>query len=338
MVSLLFAENTMTTTRKRRAPASVDAQTLPDVRLAAPSAVLAELGIDLGTWKVLTESIFPSAKTPEGVLLAVRYCQARKLDIMRRPVHVVPMWSKALGREVETVWPGIAEVQTTAARTGQWAGMDAARFGPDKTRTFNGRVKINDDWQDLQVTVTFPDWCEVTVYRVVQGTRCPFTETVWWEETYARAGGARSEVPTDMWVKRPHGQLLKCAKAASLRAAFPEEADYTAEEMEGKVIEADGVPVTGEPPGAAIEPAQGVDHNATPSADGETAAPDDVVDDAAREQIERLIARAAKVGAWGQAEEYCRSRFTGAALAFALAELGHAKDEARAKTTQRQAA
>ncbi len=72
--------------------------------------------------------------------------------------------------------------------------------------------------------------------------------------------------------------------------------------------------------------------------DGETAAADDAVDDEAREQIERLIARAAKVGAWGQAEEYCRSRFTGAALAFALAELGHAKDEARAKKTQRQAA
>ena len=216
------------------------------MRLAAPASALAELGLDVGTWKVLTESIFPSAKTPEGVLLAVRYCQARKLDIMRRPVHVVPMWSKALGREVETVWPGIAEVQTTAARTGQWAGMDAPRFGPDKTRTFRGRVRGEDGWQDIEVTLTFPAWCEVTVYRVVQGTRCPFTETVWWEETYSRAGGARSEVPTDMWVKRPHGQLLKCAKAASLRAAFPEEADYTAEEMEGKVIEADGMPVAGE--------------------------------------------------------------------------------------------
>jgi hypothetical protein len=37
---------------------------------------------------------------------------------------------------------------------------------------------------------------------------------------------------------------LKCAKAATLRAAFPEEADYTAEEMEGKVIEADGMPAS----------------------------------------------------------------------------------------------
>ena len=47
----------MTTTRKRSAPAPVDAQTLPEVRLAAPSTALAELGIDVGTWKVLTESV-----------------------------------------------------------------------------------------------------------------------------------------------------------------------------------------------------------------------------------------------------------------------------------------
>jgi phage recombination protein Bet len=327
------------TTRKRSAPTPVDAQTIPDVRLAAPSTTLAELGIDVGTWKVLTESIFPSAKTPEGVLLAVRYCQARKLDIMRRPVHVVPMWSKALGREVETVWPGVAEVQTTAARTGQWAGMDAPRFGPDKTRTFEGRAKINDEWQDIQVTVTFPDWCEVTVYRVVQSTRCPFTETVWWEETYSRAGGARSEVPTDMWVKRPHGQLLKCAKAASLRAAFPEEADYTAEEMEGKVIEADGMPVAGESAAEVIEPAQSVDGNGAFAANaGGASDMDAAIEDEGKEQIERLIARAAKVGAWGQAEEYCRSRFTGPHLVYALEELRVAKDEAQSKKTERKAA
>ena len=46
-------------------------------------------------------------------------------------------------------------------------------------------------------------------------------------------------MPADMWKKRPRGQLHKNAKAASLRAAFPEEMgnDYTAEEMEGQVIE-----------------------------------------------------------------------------------------------------
>jgi len=328
----------MTTTRKRSAPAQTDAHTHSDLRLVAPTAALTELGIDLGTWRVLTESIFPSAKTPEGVLLAVRYCRARKLDILRRPVHVVPMWSKALGREVETVWPGIAEVQTTAARTGQWAGMDPPRFGAEQTRTFEGRVKSHDSWQDIQVRVTFPDWCEVTVYRIVQGTRCPFTETVWWEETYARAGGAGCEVPTDMWRKRPRGQLLKCAKAASLRAAFPEEADYTAEEMAGKVIEADSLPVTGENTDAVIEPAEPADRQAGSVADSETLEMSAAIADEVQQQIERLVLRAAKVGAWGQAEEYCRSRFNGQHLAYALSELGRAKAEAQGNKTECRAA
>ncbi|MCK7472161.1 MAG: hypothetical protein MZU95_16440 [Desulfomicrobium escambiense] len=64
------------------------------------------------------------------------------VSMSKRPVHIVPMWNRALGREVEAVWPGIAEVQTTAARTGQWAGMDPARFGPELTQTFQGRVKV----------------------------------------------------------------------------------------------------------------------------------------------------------------------------------------------------
>ncbi len=107
---------------------------LPTARLPLPDNALKNLGLDGNTWKVLCESIFPSAKTAEGILLAVRYCQARGLDVLKRPVHVVPMWSKALGYEVETVWPGINEVQVTAARTGAWAGLDPAKFGPDITR------------------------------------------------------------------------------------------------------------------------------------------------------------------------------------------------------------
>lgn len=137
----------MTTQLKTADPASAP-------RLGITNTVLKELGLDLNAWRVLTESIFPSAKTAEGILLAVRYCQARNLDVLKRPVHVVPMWSKAVGREVETIWPGIAEVQITAARTGQWAGLDPAKFGPDITRLFAGRARTNNGWQDMQVELT----------------------------------------------------------------------------------------------------------------------------------------------------------------------------------------
>ncbi len=322
-------------------------------RLPVAATALAELGIDAGTWAVLTDSIFPSAKTPEGVMLAVRYCQARNLDVMKRPVHVVPMWSKALKREVETVWPGIAEVQITAARTGLWAGMDPPKFGPDRTRIFEGMAYEDGRQVQRKVEVTYPEWVEVTVYRLVAGVRCPFSETVFWEETYSRAG--RSELPNEMWQKRPRGQLLKCAKAASLRAAFPEEAgEYTAEEMAGKVIEVDAVPTVSTAASPSVADAQAKARPVAaalpaspagvaepepepPSAIPATeAARDAAIDAQVRAKIEQLVERACTTKAWGQAEDYARSRLTGEHLALALKLLTEAA-EASVREAQAQA-
>lgn len=197
-------------------------------------------GIDAGKWRVLCESIFPNAKTTEAIAMALDYCRVRGLDVFKRPVNIVPMWNKSLGREVETVWPGINEIQITASRTGQYAGMDAPEWGEIKKHTFKGSRKVDGKWEnDIKVEVEFPEYCAVTVYRMIQGQRCPFTEPVYWLENYSRAGGG--ELPTPMWEKRPRNQLLKVAKAFSLRAAFPEEGTYTAEEMEGKEIEHGGV-------------------------------------------------------------------------------------------------
>ena len=301
------------------------------------------LNLTPSTWKVLTDSIFPSAKTAEGILLAVHYCAARNLDIMKRPVHVVPMYSKAQGREIETVWPGIAELQTTAARTGQWAGIDPPRFGPLYERTFSGRIKRNGTWQDLESSVTFPEWCEVTVYRIVAGQRCAFTEPVFWLETYARYGGAFSELPADMWLKRPRGQLMKCAKAASLRAAFPEEATYTAEEMEGKVIESDTpLPMTGaaQELGSTARRSRPTDAKTKDAgtAESETAAVAETLASEAEseatmtQRIDKFIARVAENAAWTQAEQYLRDRCSGPDLAYALQALAVAQAQPQPQT------
>jgi phage recombination protein Bet len=269
-------------------------------------------------------------------MLAVQYCQSRGLDVMKRPVHVVPMWSKALGREVETVWPGINEVQTTAARTGQWAGMDPPKFGPDKTRRFDGSVKRNGGWEEVSAEVTFPEWVEVTVYRLIGGQRCPFTETVFWEESYARM--SRSPVPNDMWQKRPRGQLLKCGKAASLRAAFPEEAGYTAEEMAGKAIDADdgtvidadavtveaSKPRPSKPAAAPSQPDGDPPKGAKRPEPPPEIAPESVSDDL-RERVVKLVNFAEAKGAWGQALNKVRKELTGKELAYAEQELRKAQ-------------
>lgn len=215
---------------------------LRPARLPLPATA----GVDAGQWRVLVEAIFPNAKSSDSVLLALDYCKARGLDVMKKPVHIVPVWNSLLGRETETIWPSINEIQVTAARTKQWAGMDAPAWGPDVQHTFKGRRKGKDGWKDTVIDVTFPEWCAVTVYRMIDGNRCAFTEPVYWMEAYARVGGGI--LPNDMWCKRPHGQLHKVAKAASLRAAFPEEGDYSDVEMEGQTVGGDLAPV----PAAAV--------------------------------------------------------------------------------------
>jgi len=194
-------------------------------------------GIPPGTWRVLTDAIFPSAKSPDSIMLALDYCKARNLDIMKRPVNIVPVWSSQLKRYVENIWPSINEIEVTAARSGEWAGMDKPEFGNTIERTFTGRVRTDDGWQNESITLKFPEWIAVTVWRVIKGQRCAFTEPVYWEEVYGRQQG--TELPNATWIKRTRAQAIKVAKATSLRAAFPEEADYSADEMEGGVIEAE---------------------------------------------------------------------------------------------------
>lgn len=191
-------------------------------------------GVDKASWKALTEAIYPNAKTTDAVVMALSYCRARKLDPFKRPVHIVPMWSAATRGYVETVWPGISEIRTTAFRTGQYSGKDETEFGPMQEQKFSGRVG-NDE---RETVVKFPEWGRMKIKRNLQGVECVFVSPkVYWLETYGRIGA--SSLPNDMWAKRPIGQFEKCVEAAALRCAFPEEVgnDLTAEEMEGRTIE-----------------------------------------------------------------------------------------------------
>lgn len=174
------------------------------------------------TWKVLQETVFPKA-SDESILMAVDYCKVRNLDILKKPVHIVPIWDKEQKRYIDTVWQGISELRTTAMRTGQYAGCDDTVFGPDITK------KVGE------VEITFPEYAQVTVYRIVAGQRVAFSGgKVRWLETVATT---KDGTPNSMWKQRPYGQIEKCAEAAALRKAFPEELgnEYAAEEMGNKI-------------------------------------------------------------------------------------------------------
>ena len=189
-----------------------------------PPALVAR-GLTLEQWRVLKDAIWPAAKSNEAIFMAIDYCKARGLDPFKRIVHIVPVWDAEKKCLVETVWPGIAELRTTAARTGQYAGKDEPVFG----ETVEARIG--------DVQINFPEWCQVTVWRLIAGQRVAFHGSrVYWEEAYATKG--RSDEPNTMWRKRPRGQLAKCAEAEALREAFPEEigGDYSVEEMQGQTI------------------------------------------------------------------------------------------------------
>lgn len=181
----------------------------------------------------LKTSLYPGA-TDESVDMVLAYCRAGGLDPMTKPVHIVPMWvpEKKQGNRVispagmrDVIMPGIELYRTKAHRTGEYAGQDEATFGPIVDDTLNG------------VRVRYPEWCSVSVYRLVNGNSVRYTGKVYWLESYATAK-RDSDAPNVMWKKRPFGQLEKCAEALALRKAFPEAvgAQPTAEEMEGKAI------------------------------------------------------------------------------------------------------
>lgn len=178
--------------------------------------------------KVLGSSLYPGANH-DSIRMVLSYCKAAGLDPMQKPVHIVPIWDSKAGQMRDVVMPGVGLYRTQASRSNQMAGISEPEFGPMLTETLGGQ------------TVTYPEWCRVTVHRLLpSGQIAEFTAVEYWIENYAIKGGKEKSIaPNAMWTKRPRGQIAKCAEAQALRKAFPEIGSApTAEEMEGKSLDA----------------------------------------------------------------------------------------------------
>lgn len=195
---------------------------------------------------VLQSSLYPGASL-ESIRMVIGYCRAANLDPMQKPVHIVPMWDAKAGRMRDVIMPGVNLYRIQASRSGAFAGISEPEFGPNIVAELGG-VEIN-----------FPEWCRVTVKRqLASGIICDFTAVEYWMENYAIKGGKeKSQAPNAMWMKRPRGQIAKCAAAQALRSAFPEiAAQYTAEEMEGKDLHHEEGDVLDQPKNFGLSPAR----------------------------------------------------------------------------------
>lgn len=211
------------------------------VRLPYPKEA-EQYQVDESQWRALVDAVWPNAQSVDGILLALSWCRWRKLDPIKRPCHIVPIWNSKMGRNVEGVWPSISEVRITAFRTGNYAGIDEAEWGPTVSKTFVGAPRTVRDGQTSrerrEVSLTFPEWCRHVVYRIVQGQRYAFVgPKVYFLAAYGSVQD--TELPNEKWQEPGYYMLEKCSEAASLRRAFPEEMGdmVTAEEMEGRRYE-----------------------------------------------------------------------------------------------------
>ena len=176
---------------------------------------------------VLQSSLYPGANIG-SVQMVLNYCVAAGLDPMQKPVHIVPIWDAKAKQMRDVVMLGMGLYRMQAARSGNYAGVSDAEYGPDVTEKIGG------------VEITYPVWCKVSVKRLLpNGQVAEFSATERWKENYAVKGGQEKSIaPNAMWQKRPYAQLAKCAEAQALRKAFPEFGSAaTADEMEGKEID-----------------------------------------------------------------------------------------------------
>lgn len=138
--------------------------------------------------------------TDDELTLFLRQCRRTGLDPFARQIYFMKRSGKL---SIETAIDGYRLI---ADRSGAYAGNDDPVFDNENA----------------------PTKATVTVYKLVNGVRCPFTATARWSQYFP------GDKQGFMWKKMPHLMLGKCAEALALRKAFPAELSglYISEEMQ----------------------------------------------------------------------------------------------------------
>ncbi len=138
-------------------------------------------------------------------LVFLHTCQRTGLDPAARQIHAVFRQGKM------SIQTGIDGYRLIADRTGVYAGNEVTAEGP------------LDDGGAVE-------WVEVTVRKIVAGQVVAFKARAYYREYVQRR---QDGSPNSMWRNMPRNQLAKCAEAAALRKAFPQDLSgvYTDDEM-----------------------------------------------------------------------------------------------------------
>ena len=177
------------------------------------------------------------AKFPEDEqMMFIRTCQRTKLDPFTKQIYPTKRFQKVKDEHGQTkkvptlvIVTGIMGLTAVADRTGHYDGCEikwAAQGGI---------------WHDEWLADVYPEAAKCTVFHrqrkhdeVAIARWNSFVGTQWNQENQ------RWEV-TDFWEKMPDYMLAKCAKAAALRGAFPDQLSniYIREELESHITDSE---------------------------------------------------------------------------------------------------
>lgn len=158
--------------------------------------------------------------------LFLAVCRRTGLSPEAKQIYFIGRYDSQAGKKRWTVQASIDGYRLIADRSRCYAGSDDPLFAESGQMTRDG-VKRR------------PDRATVTVWKLVQGVRCPFTASARWDEY------CPGEKQDRMWRQMPCLMLGKVAESLALRKAFPAELSgvYTDVEMDqaepGEVIDAE---------------------------------------------------------------------------------------------------
>lgn len=135
----------------------------------------------------------------------ITICKRRGLAPEEKQIYLIPRAGKW------TVQTSIDGYRLIAERSGLYAGSDDPVYEESEDKLPNGK--------------RHPNKATVTVWKVVNGVRCPFTSSAYWDEYNSGQ---------NLWLTHPYVMLAKCAESQALRKAFPADLSgiYTVEEMD----------------------------------------------------------------------------------------------------------